>query len=422
MTTGTTTRDEQAVAALRRATAGLTDPRTWRALGYVLVGSVSTLLPLCVAAVLLVVTVPLVLLGVGIPLTVWALGFVASVNGIERRRAAWVGVDVAPRPLLGGSVVERFGDRSRWRHAVFALTAWAPAWLAVTALVVVWGVPAQLVSMPVWGWTSDELSWPEIIGLTAVGAVLLCLAPWATQWLGRLLAAFTATVIGPDRLASMQQRVEDLSENRDAILAAVADERRRIERNLHDGVQQQLVALGIDIGLAEAKIESDPDAARALLAEARDRTRAAIAELRVIGRGLHPAILGDRGLDAALSAVAAGSAVPVALRCDLAVEPPTAVAEAAYFVVSEALTNVMKHSGARAAAVDVVGTGSELVLTVYDDGRGGATTAVGSGLAGVAARVRGMEGHVEVRSPAGGPTTVSVTLPWGTPTRDTDRR
>lgn len=422
MTAGTTTRDEQAVAALRRATAGLTDPRTWRAVGYVLVGSVSTLVPLCVAAVLLVVTVPLVLVGVGIPLTVWALGLVAAVNGIERRRAAWVGVEVAPRPLLGGSVVERFRDRARWRHAVFALTAWAPAMLAVAALVVVWGVPAYLLSMPVWGWSSDELSWPEIIGLTAVGAVLLCLVPWATQWLGRLLAAFTATVVGPDRLASMQQQVEDLSENRDAILAAVGDERRRIERNLHDGVQQQLVALGIDIGLAEAKIESDPDAARALLAEARDRTRAAIAELRVIGRGLHPAILGDRGLDAALSAVAAGSSVPVTLRCDLVVEPPTAVAEAAYFVVSEALTNVMKHSGARAAAVDVVGTRSELVLTVYDDGRGGATTAVGSGLAGVAARVRGMDGHVEVTSPAGGPTTVSVTLPWGAPARDTDGR
>jgi len=227
-----------------------------------------------------------------------------------------------------------------------------------------------------------------------------------------LEAAYARWLLGPDRFAAMQTQVEELTADRRVILDAVAGERRRIERNLHDGVQARLVALGIDLGLAEAMLPERADEAKALVAAAREKARASIGELRVIGRGLHPSILEDRGLDAALSAVVAASPIPIRLRCELAVPPPPAVEEAAYFIVSEAVSNVLKHARARSATIDVTGDDRTMQILVHDDGLGGADATDGTGLAGIDARVRGLGGAMRIASPAGGPTVVSVELPY----------
>ena len=185
----------------------------------------------------------------------------------------------------------------------------------------------------------------------------------------------------------------------------------RIERNLHDGVQQQLVAIGIDLGLATNHLTDDPELARSLIAQARDRVQGSIGELRQLGRGLHPAILEDRGLDAALSAVVAGAPLPISVHVDPRLAVSTDVEETLYFVANEAVANVLKHSHARVASIHVTVVGDVVRITVHDDGRGGADLAGGSGLAGIRARVRGVDGEFSLVSPEGGPTTISAEVP-----------
>ena len=248
------------------------------------------------------------------------------------------------------------------------------------------------------------------------GGVLLALllagvAGRVTVLVGRVAHSFVEWFLGTDRTAELEARVDSLAEQRQEILDAVSAERRRIERNLHDGVQQQLVALGIDIGRAAARLEDDPAAARQLLDDARDK----VGELRTIGRGLHPAVLDDRGLDAALSSVVAGAPIPIEVTVDVEGDVPVEVAETAYYVANEAVANVLKHSRARVASIRLTRVSDPvpaLRLEVHDDGRGGATTASGgTGLAGMAARVRGGDGAFVVDSPPGGPTTVTAVVP-----------
>jgi signal transduction histidine kinase len=396
--------------AAGRATHGLRDSQTWRATGYVTMSFFSLVGLFLLTMLALIVSLPLALVGIGVPLLAGTLTLVHRLAGFERRRAGWVGERIALRSLISTSIRQRIQDTVAWRHIGFAMVAWFVATILFAALVVVWAAPLFLISVPMWAWALDT-PWTRIAVTPVLGVGLLCLSPYGAQGIGWLLRRFVEVQIGPDKVAEMEKQVSEISESRSEILTAVAGERRRIERNLHDGVQQQLVALGIDIGLAQAKLDSDPEAARALLTDATKKTRESIGELRTIGRGLHPAILGDRGLDAALSAVVANSPIPVDLRSDLIIDPPVGVAEAAYFVVSEALTNVMKHSKARLAVVDARSTDHDLTVSVYDDGRGGATMD-GTGLAGIAARVRAFDGSFELTSPSGGPTVMTVTIPY----------
>jgi signal transduction histidine kinase len=191
---------------------------------------------------------------------------------------------------------------------------------------------------------------------------------------------------------------------------AAEAERMRIERDLHDGAQQRLVSLAMELGRAKAKFGTDPEGAEAIVGQAHEEAKAALAELRNLVRGVHPPVLSDRGLDAALSGLAALSPVPVTVSVDLPTRPPANVEAIAYFVVAEGLTNIAKHSGARHAQVVVVRSGDVLSLEITDDGVGGADPA-GQGLSGLAARVAGVDGRLRVTSPAGGPTTLEVTLP-----------
>jgi signal transduction histidine kinase len=203
------------------------------------------------------------------------------------------------------------------------------------------------------------------------------------------------------------------NEGRTAAVDAAEAERRRIERDLHDGAQQRLVSLAMDLGMATERFDEDPDGARHLVEQAHGEALAALTELRDLVRGLHPAIIEDRGLDAALSAVVARVPVPVDLQVDVGDRPSAPVESAAYFVVAEALTNVTRHAEASRVSVAIARRGDRLAIDVTDDGVGGADPARGSGLKGLEERVRSLDGWMTVLSPEGGPTTVLVELPCG---------
>jgi signal transduction histidine kinase len=193
----------------------------------------------------------------------------------------------------------------------------------------------------------------------------------------------------------------------DAMLA----ERRRIERDLHDGAQQRLVSLAMNLGMAKEKMASDPDAARELVAASHDEAKQVLSELRELVRGIHPAVLTDRGLDAAISSIAGRCPVPVTIDVNLDARPSEGIEATAYFIVAEALTNVAKHSGATMAAVRINQHGDRLLIEVGDNGHGGAVVQRDSGLGGLADRVAALDGRFMVSSPPDGGTWVVAEIP-----------
>jgi signal transduction histidine kinase len=232
---------------------------------------------------------------------------------------------------------------------------------------------------------------------------------WVLLGLGAAAAAHAAVVFyGRDHWRA--RRIAELETTRAGAVDIQESELRRIERDLHDGAQARLVALGMSIGMAEEKLRTDPEAARALLAEARSGAREALEELRDLTRGIHPPILTDRGLEAAIAALAARSPVPVTLSVDVPQRPPASVETAAYFVVAEALANAVKYSGATRIEIVIRHGDGTIVAEVVDDGSGGADPS-GGGLRGLKQRVGALDGTLRVESPAGGPTTVRAELP-----------
>jgi len=392
------------------------EARSWLAFGYLAVGAIWAPVLFAVVLVVLAVTLPLILVGLGLLLVVPAFALINALTTVERRRASWVGTSIVPRPFgnvtAGGSwlrpITSRLTDPERWRQVAFSA--------------------AFLVAGPVF-FALGLFPWAVLVQLTFgngainLGGLLLAVAvagaaPRITLAVASIARSFTAWFLGPDETAQLQERVDELSEQRKQILEAVAGERQRIERNLHDGVQQQLVALGIDIGRAVARLDDDPDRARELLHDARDKVRSSIGELRVIGRGLHPAVLEDRGLDAALSSVVANASPPISVSITVERALPEDVAATAYYVVNEAVANILKHARARVGSIHVEedpGGSDAIRITVHDDGRGGADARKGSGLVGIRARVEGVDGRFAIDSPEGGPTTLVAVIPVGMP-------
>ncbi|AZP22174.1 sensor histidine kinase [Streptomyces aquilus] len=342
-------------------------------------------------------------------------------TGQRRRYRALVGKDL-PRPSANAkSVVRRLTGRAWWRqvcyHAVagpllavldlVVLAVWAAAVVASTVYVWIWALPSQ--------WRVTDLGYTaQAAYITAGGLAVLFLGPRLTDALVRLETRAAEVLLGPSRTEKLARRVADLAESRAGVLDAADAERRRIERDLHDGAQQRLVALAVNLGLARATLGDLPEDARKVIDEAHREAKEAIAELNDLVRGLHPAVLEDRGLDAALSGVAARLPIPVRVAVDLPRRPSPTVEAVAYFVVSEALTNVVKHAQATRADVTVERIGETLLVIVADDGTGGAELAAaggGTGLAGLAKRVASVDGTFSCRSPAGGPTVITVELP-----------
>lgn len=346
----------------------------------------------------------------------------------RNRLRVTAGVEIPPHPrrrdLLtwqGLSAAAR--SQAVWRQLAYHLLA-GPV-LAVAAAVAVAAWPASLACAFSWlfvktghpaqgsyasGTTQVTHHAPFVI-LTVAGLVGLFVAPWLTSGVRALDVRTARRLLGPSRAEELEHRVEQLTETRAGVVDAADAERRRLERDLHDGTQQRLVSLAINLGMARASARTAEEARQAI-AEAHEEAKAALAELRDLIRGLHPAVLEDRGLDAALSGITARMPVPVRLTVDGLSRRPSPVTEAvAYFVVSEGLANIVKHAQATEAAVFVQRSGDRLHVIVTDDGVGGADPARGTGLAGLARRAASVDGTFEIDSPPGGPTLLTVDLP-----------
>ncbi|MER5887219.1 sensor histidine kinase [Streptomyces sp. NPDC001941] len=315
---------------------------------------------------------------------------------------------------------ERLRSEATWRQYGYHLLAGPLTALGGVLAVLAWAAGAAGAS--VYGW--ELLVQPPFPAqdydlVTTAGGLLLLAAPLLAVLVARLDAFAAGALLGPNRARELERRARDLAESRAGVLDAADLERRRIERDLHDGAQQRLVALAMNLGIARATLPGLAPEAKAVIDEAHREAKEAIEELNSLVRGLHPAVLEDRGLDAALSGVAARAPLPVELTVDLAARPGATVEAVAYFVVSEALANVAKHARARHCSVRVVrtphpaGRTDLLRVTVTDDGVGGADPARGSGLVGLAKRVGSVDGTIKIDSPLGGPTTITVELPCG---------
>jgi signal transduction histidine kinase len=243
------------------------------------------------------------------------------------------------------------------------------------------------------------------------GLTLVCLGVAVAPWLLRGYAGLARTLLAPTGQAELAQRVDHLTQTRIETIDSGAAEIRRIERDLHDGAQARLVAVGMTLGAAEDLIGTRPDAARALLAEARASSVLALAELRALVRGIHPPVLADRGLADAIRALALDSGLRVEVAADLPGRPPPPVESAAYFAVCELLANVSKHAGTRQAWIDLRHERGMLRVDVADDGSGGADPTGGTGLRGIERRVAAFDGILALNSPAGGPTVVTMEIP-----------
>ncbi|HKE52968.1 MAG TPA: sensor domain-containing protein [Actinomycetes bacterium] len=250
------------------------------------------------------------------------------------------------------------------------------------------------------------------IAATAVLTPVLLVAPWVIRWIAVPMRWLAERLLAP---LTLSERAARLRAGRQQVVDTAAGERRRIERDLHDGAQARLVALAMDLGMAKEKLATgrDPEHVEALVTTAHDEVKLALQELRELARGIHPAVLTDLGLDAALSAVAARCTVPVTMNVSVPVRPAPGIEQIAYFCVSELLVNVSRHSSASAASVDVLRTDGVLTIAVRDDGIGGARVWSGTGLSGLAERVEAVDGRFLVDSPMGGPTLVTVELPCG---------
>ncbi len=406
--------------------------RTWKETLHLIID-----LPLGIAWFTIIVTgislgvglIPLMLIGLVVLFA--TLQFVRVVSAVERARAkALLDTDIAS-PFVPLGEIEGWwrrikavlGDAALWKGVGYCLVALPVGILTFTVAVTLWSVAFAGITAPIWGliesWTGagEFHGWAEfgIVAATFVGGILfLIVTPWVVHGLAAMDRGLIRGLLGADRNAQLERRVSQLEVSKSASLDVAEAERTRIERDLHDGVQPRLVVAAMDLGLAREKAAtSDNPEVLALIERAQDETKQAIAELRELVRGIHPAVLTDRGLDAALSSLAARCPVPVTVQVNLDDRPPTAVESAAYFIVAESLTNIAKHSDARHARVNVSRDNSTLRVEITDDGKGGAHAEHGGGLSGLADRVRSLEGTFRVASPEGGPTTILAELPCG---------
>jgi signal transduction histidine kinase len=407
-----------------------TSAATWWALVQLgtgaLAGAVTTtfVLTMAVATLSTAIVVPLAL----------ALLWVQFVVGhamarFERARYRhYSGVELrSPDPeLAAGSLWRRFVDRlrlrGRWWEQLYLVLRLPVSAVLFCVAATVWATAAALAAAPLYigslpgrdlgigAVRVDPGAGAWLVGLAGI-VLLVAVAPRVSNALGAVDVAFGRSLLAHGAASEIEQQVVRLESSRVAALDSAEAERRRIERDLHDGAQQRLIAAAMDLGVARERLVTDPPAGRALVATAHDEVKAALRELRDLVRGIHPVILEDRGLDAALSAVVARSSVPVHLDVRTDPRPSPAVESAAYFIVCEALTNITRHAGATAASVSIVADGDVLRLHVHDDGRGGANPDLGTGLTGLAERVSALGGTVSIESPPGGPTDLRVELP-----------
>ncbi|MEW2068239.1 sensor domain-containing protein [Streptomyces sp. NPDC007346] len=365
------------------------DRWAWREIAHLLVNLPMAIAGFVYALLVIAVGVGLSVTVIGLPLLVSGLRGARRLGRVERGRArSMLGVRIEePSPL----------PRDRRDEGVFT-------WL--------------------WSGLKDPVGWRSLLyafirlpwgvltfAVTLVSLIVLWpVLPFIARGLTAADRAMVRGLLSPSD--ELERRIAELESDRGVVVDTAAADLRRIERDLHDGAQARLVALAMGLGLAKEKLTDDPEAAARMVEEAHGEVKVALQELRDLARGIHPAVLTDRGLDAALSAIASRCTVPVTVSVDLPGRPAEAIEGIAYFTVSELLQNVSKHSGARSASVEVWRAADRLLIQVTDDGSGGARMDGGTGMAGLAERLGAVDGLFVLDSPVGGPTAVTAELPW----------
>jgi signal transduction histidine kinase len=409
--------------------------RTWSAAGLVVIGAPIGWLACAVVAVLIAVTASLALTAVlAVPVLVMLFAASSGFSWLQRARfAGCLGISIAParpapvpgRPARSGTawlwrLWAQAQAASTWRQVGYHLLSGLTATAALVLVCWFWAAGAVLATialtvraLPDRAILGAPLHRPATIGaLTLAGLVIFLAAPWVTRSAAGADVALARALLSPSRSEVLARRVASLSVSRAGVVDAADAERRRIERDLHDGTQQRLVSIAMNLGLARTTLTSEiPAPLRETIEQVHEEAKHALSELRDVVRGMHPAVLDELGLDAALSGIAARCAVPVWLTVDLPRRPPRSVETVAYFLVSEALANVAKHAGASRVEIGVAASPRRLRVEVRDDGRGGADPAAGTGLRGLAQRIRAADGTFAITSPPGGPTTLIAELP-----------
>ncbi|MET9599940.1 sensor domain-containing protein [Streptomyces sp. NPDC006459] len=365
---------------------------TWKEIAYLVSNLPLAVVGFVYAVVMVSTAGGLSVTAIGVPLLACGLYLSRQWGRLDRARArGLLGVRVdEPTPIPGP---KRSGGFFPW------------LWTSIKDPVGWRTVLYQLIRLP-WGVLTFTVA---LTGLFVLWPVL----PYLVRLMANVDRAMVRGLLSPSD--DLERRIAELESDRGVVVDTAAADLRRIERDLHDGAQARLVALAMGLGLAKEKLLEDPEGAAAMVDEAHGEVKLALQELRDLARGIHPAVLTDRGLDAALSSVAARCVVPVKVVVDLpGARPAEAFEGIAYFVVSELLQNVSKHAGpgARGATVEVWRAGARLMLRVSDDGRGGASADGGSGLAGLAERLGAVDGVLVVDSPSGAGTVVTAELPW----------
>ncbi|MGW3950057.1 sensor histidine kinase [Streptomyces sp. NPDC004752] len=364
------------------------DAHTWKEIAHLLANLPVALLGFTYATVALATSGALTVTVIGFPLLAATLLGARVLGKLERGRArALLGVRVdepSPLPLgRGGGLLQRMWmalkDPVGWRTLLY------------DSIRLPWGIFTFATTL-----TALFVLWPVL--------------PFIARGLTNVDRMMVRGLLSPSD--ELERRIAELESDRGIVVDTAAADLRRIERDLHDGAQARLVNLAMGLGLAKEKLLEDPDSAAVMVEEAHGEVKLALQELRDLARGIHPAVLTDRGLDAALSSVASRCTVPVKVTADLESRPAAAIEGIAYFTVSELLQNISKHSGARTASIEVWRSADRLLIQVWDDGRGGARLDAGSGMRGLAERLGAVDGLFVVDSPVGGPTTVTAELPW----------
>jgi signal transduction histidine kinase len=419
---------------IARLNRDLLDPRTYTRIGYLLLAGVLGIIEFVFLVTALSTGVGLAVTLVGIPIligSVYAWGWLAE---IERRTiSALTGNQIASpyRPLPEGGwwdrLRARLGDPATWKDLTFLFLQFPFGLLSFIVALTVLSVGLSGLTLPLWYWAvPDGADWtvfqlidvdtlPEALAAALLGAVVLWVGIPALGWLGRGYGAYAQLLLGSNEDPALTAQVSDLRDARSRIIEAADAERRRIERDLHDGAQQRLVALSLNLRMAEKRAAEGDPAAAELVRSANVEAGLALRELRDLARGIHPAILTNRGLAAALDDLAGRALVPVELVAVPGQRLPDPVESTVYFVVSECLANIGKHAKATEATVSVTVVGDEVEVVVKDDGVGGVNPGNGSGLQGLEDRVGALDGCVDIESPPGGGTTVMATIPLSAP-------
>ncbi|MGY0024606.1 sensor histidine kinase [Streptomyces sp. cg35] len=364
------------------------DRHTWKEISFLL-----TSFPLAVVGFVYALT----MLATGAGLTVTVIGLPLIAAGLTGARLLGRAERARARKLLGVRIEEPSRLPRREGDGFFG---WL--WNGLKDPVGWRAVLYELIRLP-WGVLTF------VVTLTSL-FVLWPVLPFIARGLTNADRAMVRALLSPSD--ELERRIAELESDRGVVVDTAAADLRRIERDLHDGAQARLVNLAMGLGLAKEKLLEDPEAAAAMVGEAHGEVKLALQELRDLARGIHPAVLTDRGLDAALSSVASRCTVPVKVTADLPARPAEAIEGIAYFTVSELLQNISKHSRATQATVDVWRAEDRLLIQVRDDGQGGASLDKGTGMSGLAERLGAVDGLFVVDSPDGGGTTVTAELPW----------